>query len=113
MIHIVPVEWHDLIEDPTDLPRGKENWYLVVLINKETNEIDSYGDGMEYNPEEQMWTETYDDGYGDYGGQAFFESYGTTATDVAKASHSINDEWVIAAWAEQPAHYVPQKLQGG
>ena len=109
MIHEITIKWHDLLEDPTDLPTKEDN-YHVTLMNLETKELDLYGDAMDYQVGYGVWHEVYDDGYGDYGGEAYFKSYGQGETKWT--GDDLNAKWVVVAWAAYPEHYIPQKLQG-
>lgn len=114
MIHPVTIEWHNLIEDPTDLPT-KDDGYFVTFMNVNTGELDGgdtdrYRSLSSYNTTERLWTVVYDDGYGDYGGEDWYENYKTPAIEEVK--NGVNKEWVVVAWAEFPEQYIPQKPQG-
>lgn len=114
MIHPVTIEWHDLVEDPTDLPI-RDDGYFAAFMNVNSGEFDGGTTDCDqsftsYNATERLWNVVYDDGYGDYGGQDYYESYKTPATEDAK--NDVNKEWVVVAWAEVPKQYIPQKPQG-
>ena len=114
MIHPVTIEWHDLIEDPTDLPT-KGDGYFFTLMNVNTGEFDGgttnydqcYGS---YNTIKRLWYFVYDDGYGGYGGEAWDENYKTPAIEEVK--NCVDKDWVVVAWAEVPEQYIPQKPHG-
>ena len=116
MIHIVPVEWHDLIEDPSDLP-AEEDGYLVAIMNKSNGNILEGSTNpfarhplVEYTPRKKVWfklTIHNDDDWEEH----YYESYGTSA--IGDIKYEVDDEFVVVAWAKFPADYIPQKLQGG
>lgn len=110
MVHTFQIEWHDLLEDPTDLPT-KKGLYLVTLMNKKDHEqFDTSNDPMPYILKHKVWKDTYIDEYGEVEGEAHFESFGTEAS--TKFKNLVNPYWVVVAWAERPMDYIPQKLQG-
>lgn len=114
MIHSVTIEWHNLIEDPTDLPT-KDDGYFVAFMNINSGKFD--GGTMDYDRSwasydatKKLWEVTYEDGYGEYVGEKWYENYKTPA--IEEVRNGVDKEWVVAAWAEVPEQYIPQKPQG-
>lgn len=112
-IHETKSKWHDLIEDPTDLPgTGKymSRCAMVLELNIITGEINPpYEPDLWWNPESGLWESTWDE-YGDYGGTNYVKSYGIKPNyhpDPNNPHEAYSDDYVIVAWCEGPEMYEP------
>ena len=122
MTQTVPIIWHDLIADPNDLPE-KDGCYWCVEKNRYTDEIcffsyESDDSVFEYVKRGRVWTFSWDDDYGDYGGSSCHESYGIERNlaiieEEDPWLHSViedySDEFVVIAWAEIPEEWPGRK----
>ncbi len=117
MTHSIPIVWHDLLEDPKDLPKTC-GYYYIRLLYPYAEELcgnDGIADWsmMLYYPDGQAWMCRSDD----------FDIrpldvdpiiYGSPNTPVNKMwmrslhlSNCYSDECVVFAWAEIAPSYIP------
>ena len=122
MIHEVKILWHDLIENPKDLPKENGSYWCVVK-NRYTDEVCwfSYLPEYEYgyNSKYRVWSFSWDDGYGAYGGSGCYESIGIERNlDIPEEedewmygliTEDFSDEFVVIAWAEIPEDWPRRK----
>lgn len=111
MTHKIDIIWHDLIEDPKDLPKT-DDYYWTLCLNRYTEELCgfAYADCYEmfYLPDNRVWiAEDIEDC-----GHVAYESHLTPRKhkpfEAEADSDSIySDEIVIVAWAEKPKQYMP------
>lgn len=95
--------WHDLTEDPNDLPR--DNMFPYILTrNKKTGELDFFRydneNVAEYLSKEKIWRCVEDDNYGSYD-IVTMNSYGMEPTEEP------NCDWEVVAWAEDLSPEIP------
>ena len=111
MIHEMTIKWHDLMEDPADLPRYN-GLYWVVVMNATTKEIlcNAYCNEyrMQFLSDIDLWY--YQDW--DQGNDELYRTYGTQV-NIADYNNRpfvqdcYRDEFVVVAWAEDPEYYKP------
>lgn len=112
-IHKTEIIWHDLIEDPNDLPEKSGYTSIcasVLEMNLVTGEIEpSYEGDLWWNQEDKMWESTWDE-YGDYGGTSYVRSYGIEPVyhpDSDRRDEAYSDDYAVVAWCEGPGVYTP------
>ena len=127
MTHTIEIVWHDLVEDPTDLPK-EDGGFWVITRKRDHSEDDvvpyfSYLSDdciAEYDVDNRVWEESWDDRYGDYGGTVYWESYRTPRKPGmprescpsfygSYVEELYSDEYVVVAWADFPDVYEPSK----
>lgn len=98
--------WHDLTENPNDVPNDNE-YCLTVLRNKKTGELGtSFFNYFDYNSmamyvsDLKIWECTEDDGYGSFD-KVTMNSYGIESTEETTA------DWEVVAWAEDLSQKIP------
>lgn len=112
-IHETKAKWHDLIEDPNDLPGTGDcniRCALTLELDLVSGEIrPSYEPDLWWDPDDGLWESTWDE-YGDYGGTCYVKSYGVEPKyhpDSNKRTEAFSDDCVIVAWCEGPEMYKP------
>lgn len=130
MTHKIEIVWHDLVEDPNDLPKKDGAfWFIIRKRDHSEDDVVPYFSYMlddcvaSYDVDNRVWEESWDNGYGDYGGTVYWESYGTprkpgTSREAytsymfppeSYAEELYSDEYVVVAWADFPDVYEPSK----
>lgn len=111
-IHETKIKWHDLIEDPNDLPIGETKTNFIVVYNKNTNTtFKIYGDdiAIEYLELCNCWRITsYDyDEDGNPEPHEYVESYKHEQIDSEKLNGYLLYDQVVIAWSEEVEEYIP------
>ena len=99
--------WHDLTEDPNDLPKDVNEQYYILIRNAVTGEfINKYFVydleywSAHYDPEYGLWLFTCSDKYGDMEPNAL-TSYGTKQCKELATYVKFDPNIEVIAWAEQ------------
>ena len=100
-ITTVTVAWHDLMEDPNDLPENPHHIQYVITRNKETGELGHFFgfsdyDIAEYDPQYRIWKA--EQGEGDYYEVVWLESYG----QEYDSNDDIDCNLEVVAWSYGP-----------
>lgn len=103
----ITVEWHDLMEDPNDLPDNPNRVQYAIIRNKETGELgrffffDSY-DVFHFDPQYRIWKT--EQGEGDYYEVLWLGSYGQ---DYASNEEDFDSYFEVVAWSYGPDNTTP------
>ena len=97
------VIWHDLTEDPDDLPTNNIEAYRILCKALDDREIFCcYGyDEIRFEPDQNIWTDMDEDGY-----IYAIRSYGKEPVNIDPSPFDARyvDEWYqaeVVAWAEE------------
>ena len=102
----VTVEWHDLMEDPNDLPENPNCNQYCIIRNKITGELGAFWgfseyDMFQYDPQCRIWSA--EEGEGDYYHILWYQSYG----QEYKSDDDFDTDFEVVAWSYGPNTSLP------
>ena len=111
--------WHDLTEDPNDLPMEPDDQYLVLMRNRVTDKLQPYfyydyeRYEAEYRSEDKLWIAHQENEFGFYD-EIAFGSYGLEhSAEIEKAYGKDFSDFEVVAWVEEkgsgPEIYIPAR----
>ena len=101
------IVWHDLTEDPNDLPTDDYEEVYVLTLDPDTGELDSYfcydpdRYGARYDSTSRVWTACEKAEWHAWYRVVAFRSFGIEPIDAQIKCYDVLSTREVVAWAEQ------------